>query len=133
MPAIPERPILPCLQVVTDLNDEWHAMWLDGSTIYQHPFESQGRAVGFIQDLLAGRHETCEDTRQLGFAKRRQISPRVLEDCARNAAFLQEVEVLRQAAEASSHPAPAADLTTLNPAIASFHAWLSQQRRNVPP
>ena len=28
---------------------------------YQHTFESRGRAVGFMRDLLAGRHETCSD------------------------------------------------------------------------
>ncbi len=81
MPAPSGRPVLPCLQVVTDLNDEWHAMWLDGSTIYQRAFESRNQAVGFIQDLLAGRHEMCSDVAQLDFAKRRQIDPRVLANC----------------------------------------------------
>ena len=117
MPAPSGRPVLPCLQVVTDLNDEWHAMWLDGSTIYQRAFESRNQAVGFIQDLLAGRHEMCSDVAQLDFAKRRQIDPRVLANYARDAAFpLRVGEALRayrRAAESSSHAAPAADLTLM--------------------
>ena len=69
-------------------------MWLDGSTIYQHTFASRGRAVGFIDDLLAGRFETCGDISQTSFAKRRHIDDRLCDSCARDAAFAQQVEAL---------------------------------------
>ncbi|CAL5227940.1 g10987 [Coccomyxa viridis] len=80
--------------VLTDLINEWHAMWLDGSTIYQHTFTSQNRAVGFIDDLLAGRFETCRDISQTSFAKRRQMDDRLCVSCARNALFAQQVQAL---------------------------------------
>ncbi len=106
--------VLPCWQVVTDLNEVWHAMWVDGSTIIQHAFESRGRAVGFMRDLLAGRHETCGDIAHVHFAKRRVISPRVLANYAHDAAFPlkvgEAIRKYRQAAESSPPAAPAADL-----------------------
>ncbi|CAL5229867.1 g13278 [Coccomyxa viridis] len=64
--------------VLTDLGDEWHAMWLDGCTIYQHTFASRGPAVGFIRELLAGRFEMSAPISQTNFAKRRQIDDRLL-------------------------------------------------------
>ena len=94
VPAPHQRLVLPCLQVLTDLINEWHAMWLDGSTIYQHTFTSQNRAVGFIDDLLAGRFETCRDISQTSFANRRQMDDRLCVSCARNALFAQQVQAL---------------------------------------
>ena len=78
VPAPTESPVLGCSQVFTDLGDEWHAMWLDGCTIYQHTFASRGPAVGFIRELLAGRFEMSAPISQTNFAKRRQIDDRLL-------------------------------------------------------
>ena len=83
------------MQVLSDLNDEWHTMWLDGSIIFQHTFASRGRAVGFIRDLLAGRFETCKDISQTSFAKRRQMDDLIRINCARDAEFVDKVEALR--------------------------------------
>ena len=94
VPTYPERPVLSYLQVLTDLNDEWHAIWLDDSTIYQHTFASRGLAVGFIEDLLAGRFETCGTISQSSFAKRRKIDYQLSDSCARDAAFAQQVDAL---------------------------------------
>ncbi len=85
------------LQVLTDLDDEWDAMWLDGSTIYQHIFASRGPAVAFIRDLLAGRFKTCKDISQTSFAERRQIDDRLCGDFA--AAFARKLRTLM-----SPHP-----------------------------
>ena len=68
-------------------------MWLDGSTIYQHPFASRAPAVGFIRALLAGRFETSAPISQTSFAKRRQIDDRLCVDFA--AAYAERVEALR--------------------------------------
>ncbi len=64
------------LQVVTDLNDEWHAMWMDGRTIFHHPFPSGAGAVAFIQAFLAGRLDAHEGGLEGGlcqFVKRRKL------------------------------------------------------------
>ena len=68
-----------CLQVLTDLSDEWHLLWLDGATINQHAFPSRGQAVGFIEDFLAGRFEKIQgvDAGTDQFAKRRRIDGRL--------------------------------------------------------
>ncbi len=100
-------------------------MWVDGSTIIQHTFESRGRAVGFMRDLLAGRHETCSDIAQRRFAKRRQLDPRVLANYARDAAFpLQVEEALRKYRQAAESSSP----TTLHQALVAGNAPLSTCR-----
>ena len=46
--------------MLTDLRDEWQLLWLDGSTLFQHPFTSRSQAVGFIEDFLARRIEASD-------------------------------------------------------------------------
>ena len=82
--------------MLTDLNDKWHAMWLDGSIIYQHTFASRGHAVGFTKDLLAGRFEACTSMSQSSFAKRRQMDDKILVNCACDAEFVEKAEALRK-------------------------------------
>ena len=82
MPAPTESPILDCSQVLTDLDDEWHAMWPDGCTIYQHTFASRAPALGFIRELLVGRFETSAPILQTSFAKRRQIDDKLVKGAA---------------------------------------------------
>ena len=51
-------------------------MWMDGSTIFHHPFASRAEAVAFIQAFLAGRfdaHEGGLEGSLCQFAKRRKV------------------------------------------------------------
>jgi len=66
------------LQVLTDLRDEWHLLWLDSATIEQHGFNTRGQAIGFIEDPLAGRFEGegIEPSAAV-VAKRRKIEDRL--------------------------------------------------------
>jgi len=47
--------------VITDLIDDWRLVWLDGSTICEHPFQTRAEAVGFIEDILVGRLQANEE------------------------------------------------------------------------
>lgn len=74
------RPMYPdFLQVLTDLCDNWHLLWLDSATINQHAFTSRGQAVGFIEDLLAGGIEASEGVEHNAgrVAKRHKIDDRL--------------------------------------------------------
>ncbi len=46
-----DPPRCTSLQVIIDLCEEWHLLWLDGATIYKHIFVSRGLAVGFIENF----------------------------------------------------------------------------------
>ena len=54
-------------------------MWLDGSTICQHPFQTRAEAVGFIEDILAGRLQANEedDPEVARIVKRHKIDDRL--------------------------------------------------------
>lgn len=60
------------MQVLTDLNDEWHVIWLDGRTIFHHPFPSRVKAVGFIYAFLDGCLDACKGS-PCQFATRREV------------------------------------------------------------
>lgn len=49
-----EKPVV----VHTDLRDEWHIYWLDGSTVWVHTPKSRFVAVALIEDLLSKRTAT---------------------------------------------------------------------------
>ncbi|CAL8468992.1 g8533 [Coccomyxa elongata] len=82
--------------VLTDLCDEWHLLWLDGSTITQHRFTSRAQAVGFIEDFLADR----TDASRGGYptpervAKRRKVEVRLMPGAAACVAFEEQMESL---------------------------------------
>ena len=80
------------LQVLTDLCEEWYIMWLDGATMYQHPFASRDQAVGFIEELLAGRFDTSEGVQPSAFAARRELEPRLNVKHVRYVAHAEEME-----------------------------------------
>ena len=85
------------LQVLTDLCEVWHVLWLDGATIYQHSFASRDQAVGFIEDFLAGRFDTSEGVQLSAFADRREMEPRLDVRCVRDGAFAEQLESLEGA------------------------------------
>ena len=68
------------LQVLTDLCDEWHLLWLDSATIKHYAIDTRGQAIGFVEDLLAGRFEASEgvEPNAAGVAKRRKIEDRLI-------------------------------------------------------
>jgi len=66
--------------VLTDLCDEWHLLWLDSATIKHYAIDTRGQAIGFVEDLLAGRFEASEgvEPNAAGVAKRRKIEDRLI-------------------------------------------------------
>ena len=59
--------------------DDWRLVWLDGSAIWQHPFETRAEAVGFIEDFLAGRLQENEEIKpeEARIVKRHKIHDRL--------------------------------------------------------
>lgn len=82
--------------MLTDLCDEWHLLWLDGSTVNQHAFTSRAQAVGFIEDFLADRIEASMGGHPTAarVAKRRRVEARLTPGAAASAAFAEQMESL---------------------------------------
>ncbi len=60
-------------QVLTDLCEAWHALWVDGLELLQTICATKESAVEFVNDLLAGRSEACRGGLGAKAAQRSEI------------------------------------------------------------
>ena len=67
-------------------------MWVDGRTIYHHPFASRAKAVAFIRAFLAGHYDTCEDN-ACQFAKRGVVDQRLVAGYVTTAGFVKAMGI----------------------------------------
>ncbi len=61
-------------QVVTDLRNEWHLIWMDDDTTFQCHFPTRARAVMVINDILAGSIKSGQGGTQSTIAQRREVA-----------------------------------------------------------